>query len=555
MIVECRIDELLDLIGMKVSLEQLEETLFLIKAEVEKVDGNNMEIEVNPDRQDMLSAEGIARAVRAFLEVEPGLRKYRVKKSGKRIVVGKGLERVRKYISCGIVKGVEISDDLIKDYMQLQEQLTSTHGRNRKKASIGLYVYDRIVFPVKYCLRKPEKVEFAPLGTDEVMDGPRIMSEHEKGAEYGDIISAFSKWPLLVDAEEKVLSLPPIINSNSLGRITEETTDIFVEVTGTHLPTVDQALNIMVAALVERRGTIESVRVEYPDGKVMETPNMKPSLESIHKAEVVKLLGLDLSDEDLVASLARMGHEATVKGSKISVKSPAYRTDILHQVDIIEDISIGYGFNNIEPTMPVTSTVGKLLPATRLKKKVSELMIGMEYQEVLSYIMSSPTVMNENMLRSDDLVTTTNPKSRDFSVLRNSLLPILVSFTAQNQHADLPQRVFEVGDIVLPDERAETRIEQTPSVCGVVADVRVNLTEMMKDVVFLLTNLGLEGKFRFTERDDPTFIKGRAGDVTVNGRKVGLFGELSPEVLGKFEISNPMVGFEVKLPQSGLWED
>jgi phenylalanyl-tRNA synthetase beta chain len=554
MIVECRIDELLDLIGTKVSLQQLEDTLFLIKAEVEKIEGNDIQIEVNPDRQDMLSAEGIARAVRAFLEVEPGLRNYRVRKSGKKIIVERGLEKIRKYISCGIVKDVEISDDLIKDYMQLQEQLTSTHGRNRKKASIGLYVYDEIAFPVRYCLQKPEKIEFAPLGTDEVMDGRRIIGEHEKGMDYGDIISAFPKWPLLVDAEEKVLSLPPIINSNSLGRITEETTNIFVEVTGTHLPTVDQALNIMVAALVERRGTVESVTVEYPDGEVMETPGMKPSQSSVAKTEVVRLLGLDLTDEELVASLARMGHEATVRGSRISVKSPAYRTDILHQVDIIEDISIGYGFNNIEPTMPVTSTVGKLLPATRLKKKVSELMIGMEYQEVLSYIMSSPTVLNENMLRSDDLVTTTNPKSRDFSVLRNSLLPILVSFVAQNQHADLPQRVFEVGDVVSPDEKAETRVEQTPSVCGVVTDVKVNLTEMMKDVVFLLTNLGLEGKFGFTEREDPTFIKGRTGDIVVNGRKVGLFGELSPEVLARFEISNPAVGFEVKLPRSGLWE-
>ena len=129
-----------------------------------------------------------------------------------------------------------------------------------------------------------------------------------------------------------------------------------------------------------------------------------------------------------------------------------------------------------------------------------------------------------------------------------------MSFVAQNQHADLPQRVFEVGDVVSPDEKAETRVEQTPSVCGVVTDVKVNLTEMMKDVVFLLTNLGLEGKFGFTEREDPTFIKGRTGDIVVNGRKVGLFGELSPEVLARFEISNPAVGFEVKLPRSGLWE-
>ena len=554
MIVECRVDELLGLIGKKLSIERLEETLFLMKAEVEKVDGNDIQIEVNPDRQDMLSAEGIARAVRAFLEIEPGLIDYGVRSSRKKIVVGEGLEKIRRFISCGIVKDVEISDDLIKDYMQLQEQLTSTHGRNMKKASIGLYVYDDISFPVHYCLRKPEKIVFAPLGTEEVMHGRRNIEEHEKGIDYGEIISKFPKWPLLVDAEDQVLSLPPVINSNSLGRISEETTNIFVEVTGTHLPTVDQALNIMVTSLVQRGGSIESVRVEYPSGEKMTTPNLKPLRTTIEKDEIVDLLGLDLSDEELAKALGRMGHDVLIRKKKIVAKSPAYRTDILHPVDIIEDISIGYGYDKIEPTMPMTMTTGHLLTSTRLKAKVIELMIGMEYQEVLSYIMSSHQLLNEKMLRQDKLVTTTNPKSRDYSVLRNALLPILLGFVAQNQHADLPQRLFEVGDVVRPDPNMETMVNQTPSVCGLITDARVNVTNLMKDIVFLLTNLGLEGRFHFRRRDDPTFVSGRAADIVVDNKVRGLFGEVSPEVLRNFEILNPVVGFEILLPRSGNWK-
>ncbi|MCK5265602.1 MAG: hypothetical protein KAR03_08340, partial [Candidatus Thorarchaeota archaeon] len=185
MIVTVDKKELMKLIGEKLSVKKLEDTLFLMKAEVERVDGNEIQIEVNPDRQDMLSAEGIARAVRAFLEIETGLKEFPVVKSGKKILVGKGLEKIRKYISCGIVLDVEINDNLVKEYMALQEALTATHGRNRRKASIGLYVFDDIKFPIHYTLRKPEKISFEPLGHEDVMDGKAIIEQHEKGIEYG----------------------------------------------------------------------------------------------------------------------------------------------------------------------------------------------------------------------------------------------------------------------------------------------------------------------------------------------------------------------------------
>ncbi|MFW9945180.1 MAG: phenylalanine--tRNA ligase subunit beta, partial [Candidatus Sifarchaeia archaeon] len=226
MIVECRIDDLLSLIGKKMTVAKLEETLFLLKAEAEKVVGNIIELEVNPDRQDMLSTEGIARAVRSFLRLETGLRKYSVKKSGKQIEVKSGLGRIRPFISCSIIKGVKADDELIKEYMHLQEALTATHGRNRSKASIGLYVYDGIDFPIIYGPKEPKKIKFVPLGDDVEMDGPTILSEHEKGVEYGSIIESHKKWPLLYDSSGLVLSLPPIINSNDLGRITTETKNL-----------------------------------------------------------------------------------------------------------------------------------------------------------------------------------------------------------------------------------------------------------------------------------------------------------------------------------------
>ncbi|MBE0527096.1 MAG: phenylalanine--tRNA ligase subunit beta, partial [Candidatus Thorarchaeota archaeon] len=335
MIVTVDKNELMKLIGEKLSVKTLEDTLFLMKAEIERVDGNEIQIEINPDRQDMLSVEGLARAIRAFLEIETGLKEFPVTKSGKKIIVGKGLEKIRKYISCGIVRDVEINNNLVKEYMQLQEALTATHGRNRRKASIGLYVFDDIKFPIHYTLRKPEKISFVPLGHEDVMDGNTILEQHEKGIEYGHIISTFPQWPLLVDSEDQVLILPPVINSNTLGKITENTTNIFVEVTGTHLPTVNQALNIMVNSLAQRKGSIESLSVIYPDETKETTPNLLPLKMTVTKQEVKELLGLDLDDDEILRSMGRVGYNATIKGQKITVEAPAYRTDILHPVDVI----------------------------------------------------------------------------------------------------------------------------------------------------------------------------------------------------------------------------
>lgn len=554
MIVECRIDDLLSLIGKKLTLKKLEDTLFLVKAEVEKIEGNIIEIEVNPDRQDMLSTEGIARVVRSFLRLETGLKKIPVKKSGKQIIVKSGLNKIRPFICCSIIKGVPADDELIKEYMHLQDALTSTHGRNRKKASIGLYVYDYLKFPIIYGPQVPEKIKFVPLGYEIEMDGPTILTDHEKGVEFGPIIQSHKKWPLLYDSNGQVLSLPPIINSNNLGRMTPETKNLFVEVTGTHLLTVHQALNIITASLAERGGKIESVTVVYPDDSTDETPDFTPEKMTITTDEINTLIGIDLTGDEIVQALERMGYGAKLLKTKhVQVLIPKFRMDILHPVDVIEDIAIGYGFDNIQPAMPQTMTMGRVNPITRLKNKVRDLMVGLGYNEVMNYIMSSPEVLNEKMRRNEPLVTTENPKSRHYSVLRNSLLPVLLDFTSQNQHADYPQKIFEVGDVIIPNEERETCVDQNPSVGGLMTDVNVNITKLLSELGFLLRNLGLENRFEFKSVTSSDFIEGRSASIKIDGKIRGFLGEVAPEILTNFGIGYPIIAFEIQLPRDCQW--
>jgi phenylalanyl-tRNA synthetase beta chain len=184
---------------------------------------------------------------------------------------------------------------------------------------------------------------------------------------------------------------------------------------------------------------------------------------------------------------------------------------------------------------------------------VRDFMIGCGYQEVLSYVMSSAEIQNHKMLRERPIVTTSNPKSRDYSVLRNSLLPILMDFISKNQHADYPQKIFEAGYIVVPDNRTETRTLQIPSVSGLVTDTTVNLTELMTELGYILRNMELDGRFEFKVRDDPTFIDGRCGVIIVDDVPTGIFGEISPQVLDNFELGKPVVAFELILPLNGEW--
>ncbi len=287
---------------------------------------------------------------------------------------------------------------------------------------------------------------------------------------------------------------------------------------------------------------------------IEETPDLSPEKMTIGIDEINRLLGLELEQKEIIQSLERMGYGAKLGKSKhIQIQIPRYRMDILHAVDIIEDIAIGYGFDHIKPSMPHTMTTGKISTITGLKNKVRDIMIGMGYLETMNYIMTSPEILGERMNRKNPMVSTSNPKSRNYSVLRNSLLPVLLNFAAQNQHSDYPQKIFEVGDIVIPNEERETMVDQIPSICGLSIDVKVNITDLMTEIGFLLRNLGLDTQFGFKSVKNGDYIDGRSANILVNGNVCGTFGEIAPEILSNFELGYPAIAFEIFLPRNGVW--
>ncbi len=324
--------------------------------------------------------------------------------------------------------------------MHLQDKLDQTNGRSRQKTSIGIYNLDLIKPPIEYTAVKPTDVSFVPLGFTEKMGLDEILERHPKGIEYGQIVKKNPLYPMLFDSEGKVLSFPPIINSNDLGKITEESRNLLVEVTGTLHKTVLNTLNLVTLALIDRGGKAYSATINYPAKseyieKVVVTPDFDNRVVSLSVEYTNRLLGLKLSVRQISDLLLTAGLEVEkVSGDCVSVLVPCYRVDVMHQVDIIEDVAIAYGYNNIEPAWRELPTTGRAKPDQRYIDVARELMVGLGYQETLNTTLTDQETLFQKMnMPPTKIVELANPKIVTMTCMRNWLLPSLIEFLSNNR--------------------------------------------------------------------------------------------------------------------------
>lgn len=528
-VIEIDKNDLLNLLGKQITDEDIEETLFLLKVET-KFEGDKIECELNPDRPDMFSVEGIAREMKGFLGIESGIRGYNV--TGPEILLRKENEDVRPSIACAIIKDVILSDYLVKSLMQVQEKLHATIGRNRKKVAVGIHDFDKINPPLVYTDVDEEK--FVPLGMTEEMSINEILEKHPKGIEYANLVK--DRYPLIYD-KEGVISFPPIINSDRT-KVTENTRNIFIDVTGTDEKAVSQVLNILVCNIVERCGKIISVKTS---NKV--TPQLEPKEITLGVEDIDKVLGLGLTENDITNSLEKMRYSAKkMKGGKIVIEIPPYRSDILHSVDVIEDVAIGYGYNNIEPILPKVATIGGESDIEKLSRKIREIAIGLEFQEILNFVLTSKENNFTKMNTEGECVEILNPVSSEYNICRTWLLPGLLKIFSSNKHREYPQRIFEIGDCILLEDKEAKQIRKLA--CAISYD-NANLTEIKSVVEALLNSLGY--KYEIKNYNHPSFIETRCGKLIVDEKEVGFFGEIHPQVLDNFEVEKPVIAFEMEV--------
>jgi len=473
--------------------------------------------------------------MRGFLGIETGLRKYDVGKSNISITIEKSVKPIRPCLACALVRGLHLDSASIESLMTLQEDLHWGLGRNRKKVSIGVHDMSRVKPPFVYKAVDPN-AEFVPLDFDKEMSMRAILKEHPKGVQFAHILERAKRYPLIVDAKNNVLSFPPIING-ALTAVTENTTDLLIEVTGIDA-SVAMALNIAVTALAERGAKIESVET-VSDGKSVVTPNLSPTSRKLSVSEVNSLLGLALDAKQITKELEKMRFGAVARGGAIDVAVPAYRVDILHNWDLIEDIAIGYGFDKFKPELPETATIGRTHPIEDRLALLRDIMVGLGFFEVTTFTLTNERVHFDMMMRPKTKATwVQHPISEEYTMVRSTLLPNLMSVLSQNKHVEMPQMIFEVGDVIVNSNDVQ-------KLAGISTHSAANFSEIKSIVDAVLRELGL--KYEIVESDDAAFLEGRRASILIKKKNVGVFGEIHPDVILNFGLDHPIVAFEMEI--------
>ncbi|MDD5337523.1 MAG: phenylalanine--tRNA ligase subunit beta [Candidatus ainarchaeum sp.] len=512
-VVTISIQELKKLTGLdkKDMLEQLSET----GMPAEEGEGV-LFVEVTPNRPDFFSIEGIVRTLNHLAGKAP--RAYSMNSSEFKLVVDRSVGKQRPYAISTVLKNVDMDEDVLKSMIQLQEKLHETVGRKRKKVAIGMHNADAVTFPLTYKFVK--NASFVPLDFSEEMDVQGVLAKHPKGQTYAHLVGP--QYPMLCD-QQGVISFPPIINSERT-RVTAHTRNLVLDVTGTHQETLIGVLNILVCALADRGGEIYGVATGTKTYPELSWPAMPIKLK-----EITKLLGEKISKEDVQKHLARMGWRIDAKGNALV---PPYRMDVSHYADMAEDIAISYGYNNFKPTLPGFFSIGS---PNRAEDEFRDVMVGAGFLEMVNYVLT-----NQEKIANTKALKIINPKTEDFTLIRTALAASLLENIASNKTQEHPLKIFEIGRVYDVEVGEELRLGF--AMCS--DDVDFSVAKGMLQTLMQAKNAEIELKGNDC---GGLFIAGRGALIHHRSKKIGLLGEVSPEILEKMKIDFPVCICEVNL--------
>ena len=524
-------------------LEHILNMLPFIGLDLEHQDDKNIRLEYSPNRPDFSTFYGIARALNGLLGKEIGIPKFEIFENSKNLInVDSSVLEIRPFIVGTVAKGHQLNNKTIKQIVSMQEDLHNGLGRKRSKASIGFHNLDNMDFPLEYTTA--ENLSFIPLDNSSELTLTEILSKTEPGKKFGKLL-AESRYPILRDSKGNVISFPPIINSEGT-RIRDGVNNLFVEVTGIDKKAVYNVLDNIVATLADIGFKLETVIVQQGNTRDSFTANLNTSLPNIKTDYINKALGLSLSNEDIINCLRKSRLDATVIDSgTINCVIPNYRIDIFGPIDIVEEVAIGYGLYNMEPSLPEFRFYGNKSRQNYFFDKIRQAMIGMGLIENINFILSNKDIHFKKMnLDKPNFFTVNNSKSDEHDILRQSLLPSLLFSLSKNIHEEYPQKLFEIGPIFKPEKE---NFEKW-NLCCVNAFNGVTFSEI-KAVLQTLMEICFNVKFETKPSENLSFVRGRSADIIYKGGVIGQIGEISPLLIDSFKIKMPVAAFELDLTE------
>jgi phenylalanyl-tRNA synthetase beta chain len=548
---------------------KLIDTIGDIGCSVEENNTEEIEIEIFPDRADLLSPGTLAHASRAFIHKDKSNPKLSIKPSGYSLNVNPSLKNVRPIIYAAVVRNVDTgnnadeNNEFIQTIMDHQEKLHFSLGKRRSKASIGVHDLSELK-PNFEVITVKENYKFIPLAMNEEMTMKEILTSHPKGIDYAHLLENMTEYPVIVDGNNSVLSFPPIINGNHT-TVNKSTKDFFIDVTGWDSRACECCLLLVCLELASRGGKIESVDINDCNDNKITTPNGNPVVHNLTLRLLETMLGKKFSDEELKNAINRMGGNFLEKtkapanspksGNKMNdvlegdtilkFEMPRWRFDILHPIDLVEEIAIGHGYEDLGKDVPKTPLPGAALKSSNFIRRMTTCLQGLGLQQITSLTLSNENDQFHNVRwnESDIATTLANPITVDHTLLRTNLLPGLLRLLSANKHNELPQRVYELGEVVRNNSNETHAAWLIASPMGGFAEGRGMLQAIMRDMA--LDKFNVEYGLKETSSNHGPWLKGRGAEIFVSNTKIGEIGEIDPQISRNFELNVPMHGVEL----------
>lgn len=547
-----------------ISEDQLKDDLFALGLEYEGLtDDGAFRLEFAPDRLDRLSVEGVARSLRYHYGIDRGLHTPRCNDGHWTINVADSVPEGRPFVTGAIIRDITLTEDSLASLIQLQEKLHETIGRRREKAAIGIHDLAMLKgadptddgrASVTYRGISRDGDRFVPLDSNQESTPQDVLDNHPTGREYADLVDAYDRVPAIYD-DLGLFSFPPIINGRRT-EVTPDTRELFIELTGTDQWTIDKMLNIICYAIDARGGTIEAVTVEYPDHTCIR-PTLEIDTKHVDHERIERTLGLELSGEEIVELIERSGLSGspveTPDGLQYAIEIPPYRVDILHPVDLIDDIGRAYGFNELSPRYPDVSTVGQRHEASRFERAVRDVLVGLGFEDLLNFYLISE---RDNFDRMDMAVDVDaygsgtpaqilEPYSEEYEIVRTWSLPSLFLVLENNTHRAYPQQLCDIGLAATVDHAEENNVHERRTLGSVIASPEASFEDAKAKLNALCRRFGCEVTTPPTSH--PSFVEGRTAVIHLDENPCGVIGEFHPDVITEFDLEVPVVGFELDL--------
>jgi len=526
----------------KVSKKQISESLPFLGLDIESEDEKTVRVEYSPNRPDYSTDFGIALGLQGLLGIKTGAIKLKIKKSNQyKINATPSVSKIRPYVTGIIAKNGKINGDVLEQLIQMQEDLHMGIGRKRKKSSIGIHDLNKISFPLLYTTTTRNH-NFVPLNSEKELSVSEIIRDTQTGKDYGNLLGQSTQIPIIVDSNKKTVSFPPIINA-AITTVTTKTKHLFVEVTGINKDDAEDMLSVVATILQSAGFALERIQIS---GAKNSSPKLQEKKMVVNSSLINQTLGLNLTTSKIISSLKKSRLDAVSRGKNIVCTIPAYRFDIFGPMDLVEEVALGYGIQNFEPTVSPSQTIGQTNPVSLQLKSLDQVMIGLGFLEALNSSLSSKRVLYDMTNRdSKKIISVLDSKSQEHTILRDSIFPGLIENLSRNIHASYPQKIFETGSIF----NLDNPVSEKTNLAVVSAHKDANFTEI-KSVLETALKIGFGIQIETKTAINPSFKNGHCANVIFNKNIIGIIGEIDSQIIDDYKIRVPVVGFEISLSDS-----